>query len=158
MWNKGFGIYKAPVFVSDVAEGIVNAIFDNASLGKTYEALGPRRYELHDMVLYINRLTNRAESDLYTIKDIRFKFFFWFRVWVEEQLYKYPVMTWEGIELESTTDRADPSNPTLEDLGVKLSLFEDLAPFYAGTYDRLGYYDTELGEIPAPPPPKFEVV
>lgn len=44
MWNKGFGIYKAPVFVSDVAEGIVNAIFDNASLGKTYEALGQVKY------------------------------------------------------------------------------------------------------------------
>lgn len=40
LWRKGKGIYKMPVFTSDVAQGIVRSIFDDASLGKTYDAVG----------------------------------------------------------------------------------------------------------------------
>ena len=29
-----------PVYVSDVAQGITNSIFDNSSPGKTYDAVG----------------------------------------------------------------------------------------------------------------------
>ena len=40
LWNKGKGVYKMPVYVSDVAQGITNSIFDNSSPGKTYDAVG----------------------------------------------------------------------------------------------------------------------
>ena len=40
VWRKGKGIYKMPVWSSDVAQGIVNAIFDNTMPGKTVDAVG----------------------------------------------------------------------------------------------------------------------
>lgn len=38
--NGGYGITKTPVCVSDVAQGIVNAISDEESIGKTFDAVG----------------------------------------------------------------------------------------------------------------------
>lgn len=38
--NGGYGIYKTPVSMSDVAQGIVNAITDEESIGRTYDAVG----------------------------------------------------------------------------------------------------------------------
>ena len=38
--NGGYGITKTPVSVSDVAQGIANAITDEESIGKTYDAVG----------------------------------------------------------------------------------------------------------------------
>lgn len=40
LWNKGNGLIKQPVYVGNVAHGIVNAILDEDALGKTYEAVG----------------------------------------------------------------------------------------------------------------------
>ena len=40
LWKNGRGVYKMPVYRSDVAQGIVNAVFDNVSPGKTYDAVG----------------------------------------------------------------------------------------------------------------------
>lgn len=38
--KKGIGIYKYPVFVSDIAQGVVNIINDQSSVGSTYEFVG----------------------------------------------------------------------------------------------------------------------
>ena len=38
--NGGYGITKVPVNVSDVAQGIVNAISDEDAIGNTYDAVG----------------------------------------------------------------------------------------------------------------------
>lgn len=38
--KAGKDIWKQPVFVSDVAHGIVNAVRDPEAVGKTYEAVG----------------------------------------------------------------------------------------------------------------------
>lgn len=54
-----------------------------------------------------------------------------------------------------TSDNPTPGNPTLEDLGVKLTYFEQMAPFFLKSHNRLGYYDSDLGEFPAPEPPKY---
>lgn len=40
VWNKGKGTFKQPVFVSDVAQGVVNSIYDNTATGKTFDAVG----------------------------------------------------------------------------------------------------------------------
>lgn len=40
LWKMGRGIFKQPVFVQDVAQGIANAITDEDSVGKTYDCLG----------------------------------------------------------------------------------------------------------------------
>ena len=40
LWYKGERTVKQPVFVSDVATGIVNAIRDPDAVGKTFQAVG----------------------------------------------------------------------------------------------------------------------
>jgi NADH dehydrogenase (ubiquinone) 1 alpha subcomplex subunit 9 len=54
LWQKGEQTVKQPVFVSDVATAIVNAIKDPDAVGKTYQAVGyGTLYYLHDIV-FIN--------------------------------------------------------------------------------------------------------
>jgi len=40
LWHKGEKTVKQPVFVSDVAIAIVNAIKDPDAVGKTFQAVG----------------------------------------------------------------------------------------------------------------------
>ena len=40
LWKKGELTEKQPVFVSDVAQGILNAARDVETNGKTYQAIG----------------------------------------------------------------------------------------------------------------------
>lgn len=40
LWKNGKGFFKMPVYRSDVAQGIVNAVFDDAAPGKTFDAVG----------------------------------------------------------------------------------------------------------------------
>jgi hypothetical protein len=40
LWHKGEKTVKQPVFVSDVATAIVNAIRDQDAVGKTFQAVG----------------------------------------------------------------------------------------------------------------------
>jgi len=56
------------------------------------------------------------------------------------------------------SDAITPGNPTLEDLGVKLTYLEDRAPWELKRFKRFGYYEEELGEFPEPALPKFETV
>lgn len=84
---------------------------------------------------------------------MRFAPLFWLRVWATEFARKNPVISWEKIEKESVSDVLT-GNPTLEDLGVKLTLFDTMARFHANIFDRYGYYHTDFGEIPPPAPPK----
>ncbi|KAH8040898.1 hypothetical protein HPB51_013068 [Rhipicephalus microplus] len=40
VWNKGKGIIKQPVYTENVAEGVVNAIFEQGNEGLIYQAVG----------------------------------------------------------------------------------------------------------------------
>nr|XP_037285789.1 NADH dehydrogenase [ubiquinone] 1 alpha subcomplex subunit 9, mitochondrial-like isoform X3 [Rhipicephalus microplus] len=42
VWNKGKGIIKQPVYTENVAEGVVNAIFEQGNEGLIYQAVGLR--------------------------------------------------------------------------------------------------------------------
>jgi NADH dehydrogenase (ubiquinone) 1 alpha subcomplex subunit 9 len=158
VWNKGKGVFKQPVYVGDLAQGIANAIFDNEAPGKTYDAVGPRRYELYEIVSYINRCIQRDESYNFFLKDMKYRPGFWIRVYINEMLSKYPKICWDRIEREMVTDTVTPGNPTLEDLGVKLTYLEDRAEWELKRFQRFGYYETELGELPEIAPPKFVTV
>ena len=51
------------------------------------------------------------------------------------------------------SDEPTPGNPTLEDLGVKLSTFEQYGTHYLRMFDRFGYYKTTLDDAEEPPAP-----
>lgn len=44
LWKKGEQTVKQPVAVSDVANGIVNAMLDRSTAGKIYQAVGYVNY------------------------------------------------------------------------------------------------------------------
>lgn len=115
----------------------------------------PRKYELYEIVQYINRVTNRDATNGYGLSDMRFNPLFWLRVYMTEFARKNPIVCWEKIEKECVSDVLTPGNPTLEDLGVKLSYFEQMARFHGNIYDRFGYYHTDYGEVPPPELPKY---
>lgn len=87
------------------------------------------------------------------VVDMRLYPTFWVRVYVTEQLKKYPMLSWEKIECDHTTDRPT-GNPTLEDLGVKPVPLEDRAMVSLEIYKRFGWLDETPGEKPVIPPIK----
>jgi NADH dehydrogenase (ubiquinone) 1 alpha subcomplex subunit 9 len=40
LWHRGEKTIKQPVYVSDVAQGVINALRDPESVGKTYDIVG----------------------------------------------------------------------------------------------------------------------
>ncbi len=55
---------------------------------------------------------------------------------------------------EFVSDNLTGRNPTLEDLGVKLTRVEDRAPWELKPFRAHSYYEEKVGEFadPAPPP------
>ncbi|CAN7998308.1 unnamed protein product [Ixodes hexagonus] len=159
VWNKGRGIIKQPVFVSDVAEGVVNAIFDDDNAGETYQAVGPRRYELGELIDYMFRVMRREKEDGYIRYDMRYDLQFLARVHLMQSVFwKYPSLSWERLEREHTTDKVYFELPTLEDLNVKLTYVEDRFPYELKYFREAAYYDPDIAQFEKvrPPPVIFD--
>ncbi|KAL4713519.1 hypothetical protein ACJJTC_007757 [Scirpophaga incertulas] len=62
LYKNGMETIKQPVFVSDVAQGIVNAIRDEESRCQVYQAVGPKRYLLADMVDWFFNLMRKDKE------------------------------------------------------------------------------------------------
>lgn len=155
LWKMGKGVFKMPVWDSDVAEGIVNAIQDKNVDGKVVECIGPKKYELHDIVKHVNQCIQKDEyHGWHEICDMRFDIQFWLKVYLTEQLRKYPLICWDKVEREQVTDMLTPGNWTLQDVGVKTTCMEDKARAFLWPFIRFGFYSDELGEKPLPDPLK----
>ncbi|XP_058840078.1 NADH dehydrogenase [ubiquinone] 1 alpha subcomplex subunit 9, mitochondrial-like [Topomyia yanbarensis] len=159
LWYKGERTIKQPVFCSDVAQGIINAIKDPDTQGKTYQAVGPRRYKLSDLVDWFHR-EMRKDQDWWGYRryDLRYDPTFMMRVRLTEFICpSFPVgeLHTERVEREYVTDDVEKGVPTLEDLGVNMTLMEDQVPWELRPYRAALYYDAELGEFEKPIPPPF---
>ncbi|XP_047121166.1 NADH dehydrogenase [ubiquinone] 1 alpha subcomplex subunit 9, mitochondrial [Schistocerca piceifrons] len=156
LWKKGEHTIKQPVFVSDVAAGIINAVKDPDAAGKVFQAVGPKRYLLSELVDWFHRVMRRDEEWGYWRYDMRYDPLFSLRVTLTEMLCpSWPVgyLHWEGIEKEHTTDILESGVPTLEDLGVTLTHMEDQVPWELRPFRAGAYYHEELGEFAPPAPP-----
>jgi NADH dehydrogenase (ubiquinone) 1 alpha subcomplex subunit 9 len=71
LWYKGERTEKQPVFVSDLAQGIVNAIKDHGSVGKDHGSVGPRHYKLSELVDWFHRIMRKYEKWGYLCYDLR---------------------------------------------------------------------------------------
>ncbi|XP_030378040.1 NADH dehydrogenase [ubiquinone] 1 alpha subcomplex subunit 9, mitochondrial [Scaptodrosophila lebanonensis] len=158
LWRKGEHTVKQPVFVSDVAQAIINAAKEPDSAGRVYQAVGPKRYQLSELVDWFHRLMRKDQKRWgYQRYDMR---------WDPTFLLKAKLTHWicpgapvgglhpERIEREAITDKVIPGVPTLEDLGVQLTNMEDQVPWELRPYRAALYYDAELGEFETPNPPK----
>lgn len=129
LWQKGEKTIKQPVFVGDLAQAIVNAAKDPDTAGRIYQAVGPRRYVLADLIDWFHEeMRKDAEDWGYRRYDMRFDPAFFLKVWLSETIctsQNIGNVHRERIEREFVTDKVDASIPTLEDLGVDLTLMED---------------------------------
>ncbi|XP_059481212.1 NADH dehydrogenase [ubiquinone] 1 alpha subcomplex subunit 9, mitochondrial [Neocloeon triangulifer] len=158
LWRKGEATIKQPVFVSDVAAGIVAAIKNPDVAGKTYCAVGPKRYQLSELVDWFFRVMRRGPDSGYFRYDMRFDPFFKLKVTLTEKVCPgWPIasLSWEKLEKDHVTDVVPYGLPTLEDLGVTLTHMEDQVPWELKPFRANAYYDEELGEFEKPAPPKF---
>ncbi|CAH8496351.1 unnamed protein product [Schistosoma turkestanicum] len=153
LWARGEKTVKQPVYVGDVARGIVNCLHNPESLGQIYEAVGPHRYRLDDLVKWIYFICRYLPSEVYITSMNP-----WFlaRTYAHENLARFqPYLCFEQLERESATDMLSGC-PTLDDLDVKLTKLEDRINHIVYIYRRrLSYWDA-VGEFPEPPPPPIQ--
>jgi len=159
LWHKGEKTIKQPVFCSDLAQGIVNAIKDPDANGKVFQAVGPRRYQLSELVDWFHRVMRKDENWWgYRRYDLRYDPTFKLKVAFTEAIcpsHYIANLHHERIEREYVTDVVAKGVPTLEDLGVQLTLMEDQVPWELRPYRAALYYDSAIGEWGTPAPPTF---
>lgn len=160
LWYKGERTIKQPVFCSDVAQGIVNAIKDPDAVGKVFQAVGPRRYQLGELVDWFYRVMRKDEATEwgYVRTDLRWDPTFKIKVALTEALcpsHMVADLHHERVEREYVTDIVEKDVPTLEDLGVQLTYMEDQVPWELRPYRAALYYDAAIGEFEKPAPPAF---
>ncbi|XP_054719772.1 NADH dehydrogenase [ubiquinone] 1 alpha subcomplex subunit 9, mitochondrial-like [Uloborus diversus] len=140
LWNRGVGIIKQPVYGPNVAKGLVKAAMDPDAAGHTFQAVGPHRYELSELMDWFHRVMLRTRERFYYRLDARYDVTLWARIILAEIiLTRYRRLSWERLERESTTDVVLPDLPTLEDLGVELTeletrIFYELKPYRLDAY------------------------
>lgn len=158
LWYKGERTIKQPVYVSDVAQSIVNAIKDPETAGKVYQAVGPKRYQLSELVDWFHRVMRKDEKWWgYLRYDMRYDPTFLLKVKMTEFICpSFPIgdLHTERVEREFVTDKVEAGVPTLEDLGVPLTRMESQVPWELRPYRAAQYYDAELHEFEEPAPPK----
>jgi len=149
LYEKGLKTIKMPLYVADIAEGIVNSIQEPDAVGKTYEAVGPERYTQRELIDFIFRILRKPNHVTNLNK--------WNPLLVRWQLattvYKHGHYTLDKLDREAISDKVT-GLPTLEDLGVKLSSVETRMPFLLKGKFKDAYLDPKLGEWPDPAPPQ----
>ncbi|KAL7645115.1 UNVERIFIED_CONTAM: hypothetical protein RMT77_003493 [Armadillidium vulgare] len=153
---SGKGIFKQPVYVGDVCNGIVNALYDHQAVGHTFEAIGPRRYELCELVDWFNRVMRRDGEWNYHRTDFRWSPFARLKVRLNDHNPSNPITNFcsDKVEREAVTDTV-LDLPNLEDLGVTLTLLEDRIKYELKQFQFEAYYKESVGEYDEPAPPKY---
>jgi len=161
LWHRGEKTIKQPVYVVDVAQGVINALKDPETAGKTFDIVGPKRYQLSELVDWFFRVTRKDDKEWgYRRTDLRFSPLFQLRITMTEKICpSWPIASlgWDKIERDHVTDTLTPGNPTLEDLGVVLTDLESRIVWELKPYYHAKYYHEELGEFPLATPPKTVV-
>lgn len=156
LYKKGEETIKQPVFASDVAAAIIAACHDSDAAGKTYQAVGPKRYYLSDLVDWFHVIMKKTEPQYgYYRYDLRYDPFIPAKLIINQFFPGYPMahISPERIEREGHTDIVRNYLPTLEDLGVQLTHMEDQVPWELKPLAAYAYYEDELGEFEKPVPP-----
>uniref|UniRef100_A0A452UHL4 NADH dehydrogenase [ubiquinone] 1 alpha subcomplex subunit 9, mitochondrial n=1 Tax=Ursus maritimus TaxID=29073 RepID=A0A452UHL4_URSMA len=88
---------KQPVYVVDVSKGIINAIKDPDSRGKSFAFVGPSRYLLFDLVQYVFAMAHRSFLP-YRVPHFAYR-------WVARLFEMSPFEPW------TTRDKVERSSP-----------------------------------------------
>ncbi|KAF6216839.1 hypothetical protein GE061_001189 [Apolygus lucorum] len=156
MYKNGECTEKQPVYVGDVAGGIVAACKNPGVRGEVIQAVGPNRYQLSELVDWFHRVM-RKDGQGYMRYDLRLDPIFQMRFAIMPKLtLGWPVgnIHMERLEREIHSDQVDLRTKTLEDLGITLTKMEEQVPWELRAYRAWSYYDEDLGEFEEPNPPK----
>ena len=122
-----------PVYVGDLAEGIVRALGNPAAQGRTFEAVGPRVYSFRELMEYMLRTIDRHRGLIpvpFPIAEIQ-----------GAVLGCLPIkfLTRDQVILLKT-DNVGTGAPGLAALGVTPAAMEAVVPEYLEAYRRGGRY------------------
>ncbi|KAK3585441.1 hypothetical protein CHS0354_020161 [Potamilus streckersoni] len=147
LYKKGEKTIKQPVYVGDVAEGVIQALRNPATVGKVVDAVGPSRYYLSDLMDYMYALTRRKEY-----KRIRLTPGIILRSYLMKFSPYDPKCCIPKLEKEFLTDTME-GDLILEDLGVQLVNTLDRIAFCCKPYLTTAHYEEILGEFAPVPKP-----
>ncbi|XP_045637108.1 NADH dehydrogenase [ubiquinone] 1 alpha subcomplex subunit 9, mitochondrial isoform X1 [Ursus americanus] len=117
--SSGKETVKQPVYVVDVSKGIINAIKDPDSRGKSFAFVGPSRYLLFDLVQYVFAMAHRPFLP-YRVPHFAYR-------WGARLFEMSPFEPWttrDKVERLHVTDMLFPHLPGLEDLGIQATPLE----------------------------------
>ncbi|KAK3932467.1 NADH dehydrogenase [ubiquinone] 1 alpha subcomplex subunit 9, mitochondrial [Frankliniella fusca] len=156
LYKKGFGITKMPIYVNDVAAAIYEVIKNPDTAGRTYQLIGPHRYVLHDLMVWIMNEQRKGADENFRVTDLRFDPLQITKILLAEMLPGHPIhnLHREIMELEATTDVVDYSLPTVVDLGIKPSPMEENITWLLRPFKHRPYISPEVGDFDKVIPPK----
>ncbi len=122
-----------PVYVGDLADGIVAALDAPDAAGKTYEAVGPRAYTFEALMVYLLDQIGKHRGLIplpWKLAEIQGSI-----------LEKLPIklLTRDQVEMLKT-DNVGTGAPGLEALGVKVHAMEAVAPTWLAAYRKGGRF------------------
>jgi len=117
-----------PVHVGDVADAVMAALADPATMGKTYELGGPRAWSFRELLAFIVKETGRRRPLVNIplgIARIQAKF---------AELLPNPPLTQDQLILLQRDNVVSAGALTLADLGIKPAAIEALVPGYLARF------------------------
>ena len=115
-----------PVYVEDVAEGIVRMLADRGTAGRTYELAGPGVYTLRELVSFAQRLIGRPPLVVpvpFAVAEVLAQLF---------ELLPSPPLTTSQVDLLKADNVASGALPGFRELDIQPKAVEDIVPTYVG--------------------------
>lgn len=157
LYKKGEETEKQPVYVGDVAAAIRILCTERKAHGKTFQAVGPSRYHLAELVDWFHRIVDRTEDWGY------YRWHLEKDPIMQAKISLLPLLTlgwpkgnlhWEMVERECHSDTLQEDCPTIQDLGVQLTHMEDQVPWELRIFKTSNNFFQELKSFEEPKPPK----
>jgi uncharacterized protein YbjT (DUF2867 family) len=121
-----------PVYVADVADAILAALFDSAAAGKIYELGGPREYTFAELMEYLLTEIRRKRALIslpFFVGDIQAFF---------AEFLPNPPVTRDAMKSLREDNVVAAGSLALKDLGVEPTAMELIVPTYVHRYRRGG--------------------
>jgi uncharacterized protein YbjT (DUF2867 family) len=123
-----------PVWVEDVAQALVNALHDKETIGQTFEACGPERFTLKDIVQFAGRAAGVNHGRGRRIIDLP-RGLGYLQARLMELLPGEPLMTRDNLDSMQVPNMASGVLPGLKSLGITASAMSAVAPHYLAPID-----------------------
>jgi NADH dehydrogenase len=133
-----------PVFVSDVASAVAQAVWDPTTAGRTYELGGPGVYTFEALMALLLKTIGRRRLLVPLPFPIAGLMGMAGDVLAASPLPLAPPVTSDQVELLKSDNVVTPGTPGLEDLGVTPSALEPIIPTYLYRYRKGGQYAEEI--------------